>query len=77
MPASNLKKVDDDEETPGGDELTTEAFYFLCRRCGLQRDDFEDMTIGMCIDYIDEYIREMTDPKERVREATQADFDAF
>lgn len=35
------------------------------------------MTIGMCIDYIDEYIREMTNTKERVREATQADFDAF
>jgi hypothetical protein len=35
------------------------------------------MTIGMCIDYIDEYIQEMTSPKERVREATQADFDAF
>ncbi|ABC61284.1 hypothetical protein [Geobacillus phage GBSV1] len=49
----------------------------MCKRCGLQKDDLEEMTIGMCIDYIDEYIREMTNPKERVREATQADFDAF
>jgi len=42
----------------------------------LQRDDFEDMTIAMCIDYIEEYIQTMIEPKH-VREATQADFDAF
>jgi hypothetical protein len=43
----------------------------------LQRDDFEDMTIAMCIDYIKEYIQAMIEPKQHVREATQADFDAF
>jgi hypothetical protein len=38
----------------------------------------DHMTIGMCLDYIDEYI-EMENPKKKKksRKATQADFDAF
>jgi len=39
----------------------------------------DDMTIGMCLDYVDEYI-EKTNPKKRpkiARRATQADFDNF
>jgi hypothetical protein len=36
------------------------------------------MTIGMCLDYIEEYI-EMENPKKkkRKRKANQSDFDAF
>lgn len=35
------------------------------------------MTVGMCMDYVDDYI-ELSKPKEeRVIEATQEHFDAF
>lgn len=38
------------------------------------------MTIGMCLDYVDEYV-EMTNPKKKkkakVRKANQDDFDKF
>ena len=57
--------------------ITTEAFILLCRKCDLYREDFEDMTIGMCLDYIEEYI-EMSNPvNKKVRTATQKDFDNF
>ncbi|WP_197140175.1 hypothetical protein [Lysinibacillus sphaericus] len=43
-------------------------------------DDLETMTIGMVLDYIDEY-QEMKNPnkkeKKTVRKASQADFDSF
>jgi hypothetical protein len=39
--------------------------------------DLEIMEIGMCLDYIDEYIEYSKPAKERKRKATQADFDAF
>jgi hypothetical protein len=35
------------------------------------------MDIGMCIDYIDEFIDQSDPKKERKRKATQNDFDAF
>jgi len=35
------------------------------------------MTIGMCLDYIDEYIEMNKPDKEKSRKATQADFDKF
>lgn len=52
----------------------------LCHECKLTHDDLETMTIGMTLDYIDEYI-DMKNPnksKEKtVRMATQADFENF
>ncbi|WP_280524660.1 hypothetical protein [Thermoactinomyces vulgaris] len=40
----------------------------------------EEMTVGMCLDYIEEYVK-MNNPKKKqtkpARKATQADFDAF
>lgn len=46
---------------------------------GLSLSDFEVMTIGMIIDYIITYnnLNINEDEKNEVREATQADFDAF
>jgi hypothetical protein len=35
------------------------------------------MTIGMALDYVEEYIDQTSDPKEKPRKATQADFDSF
>jgi len=42
----------------------------------LTLDDLENMTIGMCIDYMEEVVDAMN-PKPKVRRATQEDFDSF
>lgn len=58
--------------------MTTELFLFLCKKVELSKEDMEDMTIGMCIDYMEEVI-EMNngEKKPKVRKATQDDFDSF
>ncbi|MEK3997912.1 hypothetical protein MHI59_03085 [Bacillus sp. FSL K6-2822] len=51
----------------------------LCYKTGLSRADLDDMTIGMCLDYIDAYI-DMQNPeknKEKERKASQEDFNNF
>lgn len=35
------------------------------------------MTIGMCLDYAEEYINQRDPKKEKVRKAKQSDFDSF
>jgi hypothetical protein len=35
------------------------------------------MTIGMCLDYIDEYLEMKKPPQEKTRKATQNDFNKF
>ena len=57
--------------------ITTESFILLCRKCDLHRDDLEDMTIGMCLDYIEEYIEMNNQKKSKSRTASQKDFDNF
>lgn len=58
--------------------MSTELFLFLCKKVDLSKDDMEDMTLGMCIDYIDEVIAQSNkDNKDKTRQATQADFDSF
>lgn len=47
----------------------------MCKTCGLDYDDLEIMTIGMCLDYMDEYIDQKTDNK--TKQARQKDFDSF
>jgi spore germination protein YaaH len=59
------------------DVITTEAFLSLCRKAKLTHEDMEIMTIGMCLDYIEEYV-DMNNPKKSSnRKATQSDFDSF
>lgn len=51
----------------------------MCKQVGLQWADLEEMTIGMCFDYIEEHLS-MINPKRqkmRARRATQEDFDRF
>ena len=57
--------------------ITTESFILLCRKCDLHREDLEDMTIGMCLDFIEEYIGMNKPANQKVRVATQSDFDNF
>lgn len=58
--------------------MSTELFLFLCKKVELNRLDLEDMTIGMCLDYMYEHI-EQSDPNStnKSRKATQSDFDSF
>lgn len=47
---------------------------------GLCLNDFENMTVGMILGYVITYNNlnsETDEEEEKVREATQADFDAF
>lgn len=60
-----------------GEVITTESFILLCRKVDLYKEDLEDMTIGMCLDYIEEYIEMNKPSNKKVRTATQNDFDNF
>ncbi|MBS6888631.1 MAG: hypothetical protein E6377_17960 [Clostridium sp.] len=57
--------------------MTTELFLFLCKKVDLDKNDMEDMTIGMCIDYMEEVVSNNSPDKKKCRKATQADFDSF
>lgn len=58
--------------------LTTESFFMTCKLVGLSIEDLEMMTIGECLDYIDNYVDiKNGKQEEKVRKATQDDFDAF
>jgi hypothetical protein len=66
-----------DEEQGDTGEFTTELFLALCYKCKLTRMDLDDMTIGMCLDYINEYVELQKPNKDKARSATQKDFDSF
>lgn len=57
--------------------MTTELFLFLCKKVDLDKNDMEDMTIGMCIDYMEEVVSNNSPDKKKCRKAIQADFDSF
>ncbi|PEL44371.1 hypothetical protein CN607_01290 [Bacillus wiedmannii] len=52
-------------------------FLALCYEAKLSYWDLEVMTIGDCFDYIAEYAEMKNLDKEKVRKATQKDYDAF
>lgn len=62
------------------DPITTELFQVLSYQAGLRLDDLHLMTVGMVLDYIQEYI-DVNNPKKKkktkTRKATQQDYDAF
>lgn len=50
----------------------------MCKQVKLDSNDLEEMTIGSCLDYIDEYIiKKNPDKKSEVRQANQEDYDRF
>lgn len=54
------------------------AFFVLCKTCKLSFEEMDEMTIGMCIDYIEEYLDlQSGEKKESNRKANQGDFDIF
>jgi hypothetical protein len=54
-----------------------EFFHFLAYQAGLRLEDLHLLTIGMVLDFIEEYVDQRNPKKKRKRAATQADFDAF
>jgi hypothetical protein len=52
-------------------------FQVLAYQAGLRLEDLQLLTVGMVLDYIQEYIEHQKPKKERKRRAAQADFDAF
>ncbi|HDX9650626.1 TPA: hypothetical protein ROY23_001029 [Bacillus wiedmannii] len=72
-----MKQNNGEQGTFSDEELTTELFLALCYKAKLTHGDLEEMTVGDCLDYIAEFT-EMENPnKEKVRKATQKDYDAF
>ena len=59
--------------------FTEESFFYVCRQCGLTMDDLDNMNIGQCLDYIQEWIQ--NNDKENTggaeRKANQSDFNKF
>ena len=72
---SNYKKKVN--ESNDGEALTTELFQVMCYQCHLTKDDLELMTIGNCLDYLQEYIESQNPKKVKTRKASQSDFDSF
>jgi len=52
-------------------------FQVLAYQAGLRLEDLQLLTVGMVLDYIQEYIEQNKPKKERKRRASQSDFDAF
>ena len=79
---SNLRAINPASASENNDneDFTTSTFLALCYRCKLTLADLEIMTVGDCLDYIEEYTSILTgdkDEKEKVRTAEQSDFDFF
>ena len=72
-----VKKIND-KDSSSGEPFTNESFFYVCRQVGLTSEDMEEMTIGDCLDYVQEYIdNQKKDEKTTARKATQEDFDNF
>ena len=52
-------------------------FQVICYQAQLTLSDLEIMSIGNCLDYVDEWIEAHNPKRKRVRKAKQADFDNF
>ena len=64
----------------GSDELfTEESFVYACKQVGLTADEMDEMNIGQCLDYIQEWVdnnnKENSD--KQATKASQNDFDSF
>ena len=74
------KKTGNAEETEENLQITTEKIILRAIERGLSLKDFEEMTVGMIIDFIVTYNNEnLTDEEKEaeVRNATQDDYDRW
>ncbi|MCI6692501.1 MAG: hypothetical protein MR510_08495 [Clostridium sp.] len=61
------------------DTITVELFLYFCKKVGLSIMELDYLTIGMCLDYFDEFIEreKKEDKKSKGRKPSQSDFDSF
>jgi hypothetical protein len=52
-------------------------FQVICYQAQLTLADLEIMSIGNCLDYVQEWVEAHNPKKKKVRRAKQADFDNF
>ena len=74
------KKIEDEEDCEPTFELTTELLMLRALERGLSLNDFENLTVGMILDYIIEYNNEHLEDDERedtIKQAGQYDFDMW
>lgn len=73
-----------DEDT--SNEITTNSIFITCKEVGLTMEQLKYMTLGNCMEYINEYNKVQQEinkssnndsGKSSIRKATQADIDAF
>lgn len=59
--------------------MTVELFLYLCKKVDLSIMELDYLTIGMCLDYFDEYIEQNKQEQKpsKGRKATQEDFANF
>lgn len=60
--------------------FTSESFLFVCKQAGLTPEEMGEMTIGDCLDYIQEFVdshKKQEGKKASIRRAGQDDFDNF
>lgn len=60
--------------------FTVESFLFVCKQVGLTPEEMEEMTIGDCLDFMQEYIdsqKKQKSKKTKARRASQDDFNNF
>ena len=60
--------------------FTEESFFYVCKQAGLTMADLEDMNIGQCLDFIQEWVENNDkdgNSKVSTRKATQDDFNNF
>jgi hypothetical protein len=57
-----------------------ESFSYACKQAGITAEEMEEMTIGDCLDFIQEFIdsrKKQNGQGDTVRKATQEDMDNF
>lgn len=58
--------------------MTVSEYLFYCKQTGLSIEEMSRMTMGMCLDHIEEWVSARTkDDDKAPRKATQADIRAL
>lgn len=58
--------------------MSVELFLYLCKKVDLSIMELDYLTIGMCLDYFEEYIEQnKQEQPSKGRKATQEDFENF
>ena len=65
------------EKSESGEQFSSENLVACCAICGFSTDDIDNRSIGFLMNCINEYAEIKSGDSDKVRNATQADFDNF